>query len=294
MKQDFLKPYVFKVEGAANFALYNVITGGFYRFSTDGSVEELRKTLLEEGLIFQSEGIVPSKIMQLDLMKLKDSLFLRELQIRLNGRGEDNCWNRKKNKGKKKSMSISILRRLKETCQYIPIQKIRLEAEIYEKDKIETILREFNFGIIELYVEKGLEPKEQEHLKNTYGNKGVTFIEDGRKKIKEQIINVFHFLYSQYFNPCLGHKVAVDANGDIKCCLWFEKVLGNIEKADIKEMIIKGDFDTYWDTHKTKINSCKDCELRRVCDDCRHDVLQKGGAFYDKPFYCEYDPYTGD
>ena len=88
MKKDRLKPHVFKVEGPVNFALYNMLTGAFYHFSTEGSVEELRKTLFEEGLIFETEGVVPSKIMKPDMAKLKNTIFLRELQIRLNGKGE--------------------------------------------------------------------------------------------------------------------------------------------------------------------------------------------------------------
>jgi radical SAM protein with 4Fe4S-binding SPASM domain len=87
--------------------------------------------------------------------------------------------------------------------------------------------------------------------------------------------------------------VAVDANGDIKACLWFDRVLGNVENDDIKKMIIRGDFDIYWDAHKMKIDSCKDCELRRVCDDCRAEVENTGKDFYAKPSFCDYDPYTG-
>ncbi len=293
MKKDRLKPHVFKVEGPVNFALYNMLTGAFYHFSTEGSVEELRKTLFEEGLIFETEGVIPSKIMKPDMAKLKDTIFLRELQIRLNGKGEDNCWNRIKQKANRKYMQYSTLNRLQEMCQYIPIQKIHLEAEEYEDNKIDMILEEFNIENIELYVENGIDPKQMEYLKNKYSNKGIVFIKDGRRNIKDQKVELFNFLYSQYFNPCLGHQVAVDTNGDIKCCLWFDKILGNIESDDIKEMIIRGDFDKYWEANKNEIEICKDCELRFVCNDCRADVIKRGGDFFAKPSFCDYDPYKG-
>jgi len=293
LNRDRLKPYVFKVEGANGFALYNMHSGEFYHFSNEGSIEELRKTLLKEGLIFETKGIVPSKIMKLDIPKLKNKIFLRELQIRINGKGEDNCWKRGKNETGKKYMKYMTLKLLQDSCQYIPIQRVRIEAEEYENDKIEMVLQEFKYESLELYIENAVDQQHLEYLAKKYIDKKIILVEDGRKKITEQRIEVFGFLYSQYFNPCLGHKAAVDANGDIKCCLWSDHILGNIETDDLKKMIIRGDFDLYWESHKMKIESCKDCELRFVCDDCRVDVLKKGAEFYAKPFFCEYDPYKG-
>ena len=186
MKRDQLKPYVFKVEGASKFVLYNMMTGSFYRFSKDGNVEELRNVLLKEELIFKTEGVVPHKIVQLDLMELKNEIFLRELQIRGNGRGENNCWNRRKNKGKTCFLPYSILIRLKEMCKYIPIKKIRIEAEVYEKDKVEMILKEFNVENVELFVESGMDAKQTEYLKENYHGTSIRFSEDGKKRIKDK------------------------------------------------------------------------------------------------------------
>ena len=269
------------------------MTGTFYHFSLKGDVEELRKELMKEELIFETEGVVPEKIVRLDLMGLKNRLFLRELQIRLNGKGEDNCWNRIKNKCETSFMSYSTLNRLKEICKYIPIEKIHIEAEVYEKDKIEIVLGEFAYGSIELFVESGIDIDQIEYLKKKYQGASILFIKDGKKKIKDHKIELYPFLYSQYFNPCLGHQAAVDANGDIKCCLWLDNVLGNIKNDDLKNLIIRGDFDVYWDTHKMQIESCKDCELRFVCNDCRADVIKRGGEFFEKPSFCDYDPYKG-
>ena len=142
-----------------------------------------------------------------------------------------------------------------------------------------------------MFVESGLDIEQIEKIKNNHPDAKIRFIKDVKKRIKDQKIELFPFLYSEFFNPCLGHQVAVDANGDIKACLWFDHVLGNVENDDIKELIIRGDFDKYWETHKSNIESCKDCELRRVCDDCRADVVNKGIDFYAKPTFCNYDPY---
>lgn len=294
MKRDRLKPYVYKVEGAVNFAFYDMHNGAFYQFSPDGNVDELRKYLLEEGLIFESEGVIPTKIIKFNLWEVQNNLQIRELQIRLNGKGEDNCWNREKKKGNKQYMQKEILNTLQEKCRYIPIKKIRIEAEEDDDDKIVKILKEFEYKEVELYVENNLNKKQIDHYKEICGNRRIVFLKDGRKKIKELKVEIFNFFYSKYYNPCLGHQVAVDTNGDIKCCLWFDDILGNIASDDLKAMIIRGDFDTFWDTSKIKIESCRDCELRFACDDCRVFALKNGDKLESKPAYCKYDPYIGD
>jgi hypothetical protein len=161
-----------------------MLNGKFYRFSQEGNVDELRQMLIEEKLIFETEGIVPAKIVHLDLMKLKNKLFLREFQIRLNGKGEDNCWNRKKNNSETRFMSLSTLKRLQEMCKYIPIQNICIEAEEYENDKIEMILQQFNFDSIELFVENGMGTVQIEYLKKKHHDASIQFIESGKKKSK--------------------------------------------------------------------------------------------------------------
>lgn len=293
MKRDQLKPYVFKVEGAKNFAFYNMLTGDFYRFSPEGSVEDLRNQLLKEGLIFETKGIVPAKLVKVDLMELRSELFLRTLQIRLNGKGEDSCWNRKKKNSDTYFMTKATLKRLIELCRHIPINRIRVEAEIFEKEKIDLILTEFKVDHIEMFIEDGLNDKQKESLKNKFKDVGIEFFLNGKKDIKGQKIKLFTFLYSQFFNPCLGHQVAIDMNGDIKGCLWFAKTLGNVHTDDIKAIISRGDFNLYWNSHKMKIESCKECELRQVCDDCRVDQENHNLDFYAKPTYCDYDPVKG-
>jgi radical SAM protein with 4Fe4S-binding SPASM domain len=92
----------------------------------------------------------------------------------------------------------------------------------------------------------------------------------------------------------LGHQVAIDTKGEIKCCLWSDDVLGNIYVDDLKDLIIRGRFDKYWEIGKDEINTCKDCELRYACDDCRIFVLKYCGQLKEKPGYCRYNPYIGE
>ncbi len=293
-KKDYLKPYVYKVEGAVNFALYDMLNGKFFQISPDGSVEELRETLLKEGLIFETSGIVPNKIMRSDMWDIQNNLHIRVLQIRLNGRREDYCWSRQKKNGDRIFISDRCLDQLIEKCRYIPVNIIRIEAEQEDAYKIEKILREFNCKKVEIYIETCLKPDRLEYFKRLSDGKEIVNLEDARKKMKELKVEIFNFFYSKFFNPCLGHQVAVDTNGEIKCCLWSEEILGNIETDDLKDLIIRGVFDKYWELSKTRIEGCKDCELRVACDDCRVFAMKSSGKTDIKPPYCEYDPYTGN
>ena len=276
-----------------NIAFYDMLNGEFSQISPDVSVQELRKYLLEEGLIFETEGVIPTKNIKLKMFEIQNNLQIRELQIRLNGRGEDNCWNREKKEEKKKYMKDETLKCLQEKCRYIPIQKIRIEAEESDLVKIEKILKEFVFEEIELYIENGLDKACIDKYKELCGKRRFIFQKDGRKKIKELKVEIYNFFYSKFYNPCLGHQVAIDINGDIKCCLWINEVLGNIAKEDLQTLIIKGDFDKFWETSKIEIEVCKDCELRFACNDCRVIALKESGRLDSKPSYCNYDPYTG-
>jgi len=294
MKKDRLKPYVFKVEGAVNFALYDMLNGKFYQFSTDGSVEELRKILFEKKLIFETNGIVPNKFPGEEMRRVHQYLHIKDLQIRLNGRGEDNCWNRKKKNVMKKLIKSEIVEQLQKKCQYIPIDKIRIEAEEEDMDLIERIITGFKCRVVELHIEDTISQYKFEEYEKKSNGKKIVVIKDGRKEIKNLKAEIFRFFYTKYFNPCLGHKVAIDTDGEIKCCLWSDDILGNIETDDLKDMIIRGIFDFYWEFTKNKIESCKDCELRYACDDCRVYPIKKIGCINAKPDYCDYDPYKSD
>jgi hypothetical protein len=162
----------------------------------------------------------------------------------LNGRGEDNCWNREKLNEKKKSIKYEIVAQLQTKCKYIPIDIIRIEAEHEDIGLIESIIKGFNCRVVELHIENGITQEKLKEYEQESNGKEIIVIKDGRKKIMDLKAEIFKFFYINYFNPCLGHKVAVDTSGEIKCCLWSDEIIGNIEKDDLKDMIIRGKFDS--------------------------------------------------
>ncbi len=73
---------------------------------------------------------------------------------------------------------------------------------------------------------------------------------------------------------------------------------GNIDKNRLDEAISQPGFKKYWNLTKDNIESCKDCEFRYVCTDCRAytegSAQNKAGLDISKPLKCGYNPYTGE
>jgi radical SAM protein with 4Fe4S-binding SPASM domain len=294
MKKDRLKPYVYKVEGPVNFAFYDMLNGKFFHFSPEGSVAELREILLEKSLIFETEGVVPDKIIRGGMWEVQNNIHLRILQIRLNGRGEDYCWSRNKKEAARKYMKPETLNQLALKCRHIPIDTIRLEMETEEPEHIKYVLNRFKFNRLELYIENSLTEKQLKHYSTICADKNIKLDPGHIKNIKKWKVEIFNFFYSKSHNPCLGHQIAIDTDGTIKCCLWSDDILGDIRSSYLKDMIIEGVFDKYWLLDKNKIDSCKDCELRHACDDCRVHAINETSNIRSKPSYCNYNPYTGE
>ncbi|WP_448635431.1 grasp-with-spasm system SPASM domain peptide maturase [Pedobacter panaciterrae] len=104
-------------------------------------------------------------------------------------------------------------------------------------------------------------------------------------------INVNHYTESLNHNTCLNRKVSIDVDGNIKNCPSMKETFGNLKEVKISEAIKSKDFKKYWNITKDQILTCKDCEFRNVCTDCRAYVEQPENDF-SKPLKCGYDPYT--
>lgn len=102
-------------------------------------------------------------------------------------------------------------------------------------------------------------------------------------------INTLFFMESHFFNNCLNGKLAIDARGNIKNCTALHKTYGNINDANILDIISSSEFQKMWHIRKDEIHVCKDCEFRYMCSDCR--VFTQNDDIYGKPIHCTYDPY---
>jgi len=109
---------------------------------------------------------------------------------------------------------------------------------------------------------------------------------------KNMCVNFGTVSEGEKYNTCLNKKLAFDKRGEIKNCPSMRKSFGNINRADIKNIIAREDFRELWSVTKNKIETCKSCEFRKVCIDCRAH-LSRPNDILSKPLMCGYDPQTG-
>ncbi|MEL6865521.1 MAG: grasp-with-spasm system SPASM domain peptide maturase [Bacteroidota bacterium] len=95
-------------------------------------------------------------------------------------------------------------------------------------------------------------------------------------------INIRSFTEAQSFNSCLNRKIAVDVDGWIKNCPSMSTSFGHIDQSSLTEALSKSDFKALWSITKDQISTCKNCEFRYICTDCRafrehpNDLLVSG------------------
>lgn len=99
-------------------------------------------------------------------------------------------------------------------------------------------------------------------------------------------VSVEFFTESITFNSCLNRKIGIDSKGEIKNCPTMVHSYGSIYDTTIKDVINDRDFQGLWMIKKDQIETCKICEFRHMCSDCR----AFNNNIYEKPFKCSYDP----
>jgi len=292
---DRLKPHVCKIKGAKNYGLYDMLHGKFYQIEPTGTIKDLRRMLKELDLIFETAGFVPKKLYSPSTNEWFNTILVRVLQIRLNGNGENNCWDRKAIGKIKPDMNEETLERVKEEFEHIPIKKIKVVAMADNKNLIENILKQFNYFEIEIIAGEKFVEQNLEYYKSICDKKKRLFTASRKpEEIVQLRLDIDSYFYSENFNPCWGHQIAIDTKGEIKPCLWSNIIIGNLKENNIKNLITIGKFDDYWSIRKDNLQICKECEYRYVCNDCRVSSVNEGNGLYGKPTFCKYNPLIGE
>lgn len=99
-------------------------------------------------------------------------------------------------------------------------------------------------------------------------------------------------------NSCLHKKISIDIEGNIKNCPLMSQSFGNIQNRSLEEALTQPEFKRYWNITKDHIESCKDCEFRYICTDCRayteRSHYTSENLDISKPLKCGYDPFTNE
>lgn len=98
------------------------------------------------------------------------------------------------------------------------------------------------------------------------------------------------YFESLQYNTCLNRKVGVDRFGNIKNCPSARQSYGVVGKKKISEVVNCTSFQRFWKIKKDDIKSCKECELRHMCQDCRI-FIEDVQDIYSKPQKCKYNPF---
>jgi SPASM domain peptide maturase of grasp-with-spasm system len=99
------------------------------------------------------------------------------------------------------------------------------------------------------------------------------------------------FTEARAHNSCLNRKVSVDARGLIRNCPAFPRTYGHASRTPLAEVVALPEFRQAWEVTKDQVETCRDCEFRYVCTDCRA-LLRDPDNPLSKPLHCGYDPYT--
>jgi radical SAM protein with 4Fe4S-binding SPASM domain len=100
---------------------------------------------------------------------------------------------------------------------------------------------------------------------------------------------------NRQWNSCWYGKAAITCQGDVLPCVFARnQIVGNIRKQKLSRIIRSKALLSLWHLTKDKIESCKDCEYRYVCEDCRPWATGLTDNLCAKSPRCTYDPYTGE
>jgi radical SAM protein with 4Fe4S-binding SPASM domain len=96
------------------------------------------------------------------------------------------------------------------------------------------------------------------------------------------------FVARLHGHNCWGGQIAIAPSGDVfPCPSVRDIVLGNVKRQDLRDIIHSDDLKRMWGLTKDKIETCKDCEYRYACFDCR----ARAESLTGKPTDCWYNPY---
>ncbi|HSU12856.1 grasp-with-spasm system SPASM domain peptide maturase [Longimicrobium sp.] len=93
------------------------------------------------------------------------------------------------------------------------------------------------------------------------------------------------------FNSCLNRKLSVDERGEIRNCPSMPRTFGNAAGTPLAAALAAPGFRDPWSVTKDQVETCRDCEFRYVCTDCRA-FTRESAERHAKPSRCTYDPYA--
>jgi len=97
-------------------------------------------------------------------------------------------------------------------------------------------------------------------------------------------------------HDCFSRLLTVTEEGKvIPCIMARDLILGDVHKEQLTSILQKIYTRSIRGASKDKIKTCRDCEYRYACGDCRPMAkFYGGGDLWAKPAWCCYNPYSGN
>jgi radical SAM protein with 4Fe4S-binding SPASM domain len=93
---------------------------------------------------------------------------------------------------------------------------------------------------------------------------------------------------------CWKGKIAISSEGDVYPCIFARQMsIGKFPEMGLEEIIQRQDLQRLWQITLEEVETCRDCELRYGCFDCRALAQTNTGDLLSKNPHCRYNPYTG-
>lgn len=163
---------------------------------------------------------------------------------------------------------------------------------ILQKANIGHIRKIINFVREALKIDYYIDNFNFELLDDDINAKNINYLFKMRPRCNE--ISLENFTARIVGNKCWLNNLAIDINGDVIPCIKAKNfVLGNTRESSVKEIINNNRIDEYWYLNKDKIETCRQCEFRYACDDCRLNAFKYAGRIDSRYPFCSYDPLKG-
>ncbi len=93
---------------------------------------------------------------------------------------------------------------------------------------------------------------------------------------------------------CWNGKIAISSEGDVYPCIFARQMsVGKFPEMRLEEIIQGQALQRLWKVTLEEVETCRDCELRYGCFDCRAQAQTTTGDLLSKNPHCRYNPYTG-
>lgn len=105
-------------------------------------------------------------------------------------------------------------------------------------------------------------------------------------------LNITYFNESLKYSAAYNRTIFIDDFGNVRRYIEDESIFGNVDKDDLKEVVLNSEIIKFWEINKDKIKICKDCEFRYICPDGSIPFKTDEKEYYSYSNSCNYNPYT--